>query len=264
MGESEESPTPPGSAAARKAWATRDREAGEKHSEEILQEASRDLEEAQRKYKAAKVLVRAFRRLKEDAKKPAILTVLVLMFSHLSVAASGGQELVAAQRSPAEFYRLEYHCAPSGVHPSSFHGRGGARWWRLSGPTRVRDDGALVWAESPRFWVTADMLTIESDGSVKNSNSRWSFSLPGNGRMDSRSLAMFSEDNTEGLVKILPAPPDHRRFGGDHWLVASFATDVTVYLYVYDRKTGAYVTFVKQIGPAVALIDTTTFHDRSC
>ena len=36
------------------------------------------------------------------------------------------------------------------------------------------------------------------------------------------------------------------------------------YLYIFDAFTGLYATYVKRVGPAMALIDTTTFHEHRC
>lgn len=162
----------------------------------------------------------------------------------------------------SNLYLLEWDCRPES-EPEQFHGAAG-RWWPITGRVHKRDDGRTHWSEPPRFRVTADLLTIEADGSVKSFNSRWSYGLPGDGRVDSRTLANFNQGNVEGLVKLLPAPPALRKRSGEHWLIASFATDVTIYLYVFDAFTGLYATYVKHIGPAMALIDTTTFHDHRC
>jgi len=78
------------SAAARKAWGTRDREAIEEHTKELVEEARQELEKAKKKYSDARNLANAFSR---EAKRRAILAVLVLALFLLPAEAQVNMEL---------------------------------------------------------------------------------------------------------------------------------------------------------------------------
>ncbi|MXZ38002.1 MAG: hypothetical protein F4Z19_07040 [Holophagales bacterium] len=88
------------SEAARKAWVTRKRTRPSRlrttersGARSLLAEAKAELEEAERRYKATEYLVDQFRRLKEAAKQPAALAVLVLALFLLPAEAQVNMEL---------------------------------------------------------------------------------------------------------------------------------------------------------------------------